>query len=174
MADPPSPESPQEQERHSVLGDLPRTRPQRPSARRERARSQAAKSTAATEAAAKAPKAKRASKGQAAADAKPATKPARADTEPASADTKPPRQAKPRPASSPRPRRSSKRAASVAPSAPRQGYECDNDLTGSPVAPPSGTEVVGALAELAGELAQTGISAGGRLIKSALSRLSSS
>jgi hypothetical protein len=63
------------------------------------------------------------------------------------------------------------KAAPPPPSTPRQGYEAEQEIAGTPVAPPSGTELVGAVAELAGELAQTGIAAGGRLLKGALSRL---
>jgi hypothetical protein len=148
MSAPPPQESPQpeDQERRSVLADLPHTRPQRASARRERARARAGSGRPATN--------QKTSK-----QAKPAAAREKAKPAPARGKAKPPTR---------------KHAASPRPSAPRQGYECDQELAGSPVAPPSGTEVIGALAELAGELAQTGVSAGGRLLKSALSRLSGS
>lgn len=147
MEVPPAQEGPppEDQERRSVLADLPRTRPQRASARRERAR---------------------ASNGRAAANQKTSEQ-----VKPSPPQTT---QAKPPLRKPPSTTRSRKRAANARPPAPRQGYECDQELAGSPVSPPSGTEVVGALAELAGELAQTGISTGGRLLKSALSRLSGS
>lgn len=55
---------------------------------------------------------------------------------------------------------------------PRQGYDAEGELRSStPVAPPSTSEIVGSLAELAGDLAQAGLVAGGRLLKSALARL---
>ncbi len=54
---------------------------------------------------------------------------------------------------------------------PSQGYEAEPEIVGTPVTPPSSTELVGAVAELAGELVQTGVAAGGRLLKGALSRL---
>lgn len=60
-------------------------------------------------------------------------------------------------------------AGSPAP-APRQGFEPDDDLGRAPVSPPSAAELVGSLAELAGELAQTGIAASGRLLKGILNR----
>lgn len=140
-----SPE-PEEQERRSVLAELPSTRPQRPSARRESARRRARAAQHAQEQEQEAPG------------------PRATATAPA------PREAAAAPMA--RPRRTATAAAQ--PPTPRQGYEPDSDLVGAPVSPPSGTEVVGALAELAGELAHTGIAAGGRLLRGALSRLSGS
>jgi len=64
------------------------------------------------------------------------------------------------------------RAAPGAPPAPRQGYEPESDFeTGASVQPPSGAELIASVAEIAGELAQAGLSSGGRLLKDALSLL---
>lgn len=125
-------------QRHSVLAELPNTRPQRPSRRREATRTR-------TSTAPGKPGTTKPSKPKTAAKAKPAAE----------------KQTKAR-----------RRGPATATSTPRQGYEADSELMGTPVSPPTGTEIVGALAELAGELANTGISAGGRLLKGALSRLS--
>lgn len=151
MASTASPQSPdpEDQERHSVLAELPHTRPQRPSARRESARKRAG-----------------------------AKMPAQASHESrtpnlASKPKRPTPAARPRAASKTK-AKSSGRGQAVKATTPPQGYEADGDLTGTPVAPPSGTEVLGALAELAGELAHTGITAGGRLLRGAFSRLSGS
>ncbi|HEY7831702.1 MAG TPA: hypothetical protein VIC06_14160 [Solirubrobacteraceae bacterium] len=43
-----------------------------------------------------------------------------------------------------------------------------------PVQPPGGAELAASVVELIGELAQTGLTSGGRLLKDALSRLSPS
>jgi hypothetical protein len=111
------------------MGSLPKTRPQRASARRSAAR------------------------GKAAAKPKPAApKPAarKAKSEPRKTKAEPPR-------------------------APRQGFEAEDDVeTGKPVQPPGGIELAASVVELAGELAQSGLSSGGRLLKDALSRLSRS
>jgi hypothetical protein len=57
--------------------------------------------------------------------------------------------------------------------APAQGFETEEEIEpGRSVQPPSGAELAGSLAELVGELAQAGLSTGGRLLKDALTRLS--
>lgn len=139
------------QERHSVLAELPHTRPQRASARRETARRRA-----------------RAARGGAKA-AEPKAPAAEPEAPAAGRAKQAPVKAKPKATRATRRTRVPK-----TPPTPPQGYEADPNLAGTPVSPPSGTEVVAALAELAGELAQNGISTGGRLLKSALSRLSGS
>jgi hypothetical protein len=59
------------------------------------------------------------------------------------------------------------------PRVPRQGFASEEEIElGRPVQPPSGTDLAASLAELVGELAQAGVSAGGRLLKDALTRLS--
>ncbi|MHB1998656.1 MAG: hypothetical protein ACYCSI_00495 [Solirubrobacteraceae bacterium] len=71
--------------------------------------------------------------------------------------------------------RAKTRPAPIAEPAPRQGYDAESDLgLGFSVSPPSASELLGSLAELAGDLAQSGLIAGGRLLKGALSRLSGS
>jgi hypothetical protein len=152
MAATASPESPEPsgQERHSVLADLPRTRPQRASARRESARKRAGTSARKQET------------------------PRRKTPKPSARQPQTPtRSPRPKAASKAKPKSSARRQA-VKPPTPPQGYEADSDLTGTPVSPPSGPEVLGALAELAGELAHNGIAAGGRLLRNTLSRLSGS
>jgi len=115
-----------------VLAALPRTRPQRASARRAAARGRASTS----ETVAPAAKAKRTKKIKATTKTKTKTK---TKTEPA---------------------------------APKQGYEPEEELElGHTVNPPSGTELVESLADIVGELATTGLTAGGRLLKDAFSIL---
>jgi hypothetical protein len=58
------------------------------------------------------------------------------------------------------------------PHVPRQGFEAEEDITpGVSVQPPSGAELAASVAELVGELAQAGLSTGGRLLKDAFTRL---
>ena len=56
--------------------------------------------------------------------------------------------------------------------APRQGYESESDPVSGPVRPPGPVDVLASAAELAGELGKSGLTAGGRLLKDLLSRLS--
>lgn len=173
MASPESPESsePQSEERHSVLADLPHTRPQRASPRRERARGRA--------------RAAEPARQGAPAQATPATKraPARpsgaAKASGATGSKRPAADGSRRSGAAPAKRSETTRTKQrggrpTREPTPKQGYEADNELTGTPVSPPSGPEMLGALAELAGELAQTGVAAGSRLLRGALSRLSGS
>lgn len=149
VSDPDRGDSPREEldERRSVLAELPHTRPQRPSRRRADARTRATPQRPAK------PK-RSASK--------------RTAKQPSQTSESPRRRSAPRAQRSARPQQS---AATTRQEAPRQGYEIDAELANTPVAPPSGIELLGALAELAGELASSGISAGGRLLKGAVSRL---
>jgi hypothetical protein len=56
--------------------------------------------------------------------------------------------------------------------APKQGYEPEEELElGKTVNPPSGTELVESVADIIGELANSGLTAGGRLLKDAFSLL---
>jgi hypothetical protein len=109
-----------------VMGSLPKTRPQRASARRK-------------------PAAKTAQKPAVKTARKPAhRKPAR--RKPAKAEPK---------------------------RAPRQGFEAESELElRKPVQPPGSTELAASVVELIGELAQSGLTGGGKLLKDALSRLS--
>ncbi len=61
------------------------------------------------------------------------------------------------------------------PPVPRQGFESEETIEmGRPVQPPSSSELAASVVELVGELAQTGLSAGGRVLRDALTRLSGS
>jgi hypothetical protein len=114
-----------------VMSSLPKTRPQRPSARRASARQAAA-----------------ATGGEA-----PAARPSRPKTA-----------RKKRPAVKPEP-----------PRAPRQGFEVESEIeTGKTVAPPNSVELAASVVELLGELAQSGIRSGERLLRDALTRRPSS
>jgi hypothetical protein len=124
-----------------ILAALPRARPQRASPRR-----------AAAKAAAKKPKN----------TPKAATK---------KLESAPKRRAK---ASRPVPIRgeATRTRARNEPRAPKQGYEPEDEVElGVTVNPPSGTELVESVADIVGELAGAGLTAGGRLLKDAFSLL---
>lgn len=56
--------------------------------------------------------------------------------------------------------------------APKQGYEPEEELElGKTVNPPSGVELAESVADIVGELANSGLTAGGRLLKDAFSLL---
>ena len=127
-----------------VFGSLPNTRPQRPSARRERS---GAKATPAASAPAKAP-----AKPRAAAKAKPKPRAATKRAQPAAgakpaADAAPPR--------------------AGAGQIPPAGYATPRADDGVP----RGAHLVITAVQAAGELAQIGLAAGGRALKSAFERL---
>jgi hypothetical protein len=144
-----------------VFGSLPNTRPQRRSARRDRAGAKAKPAASA--------QAKAGAGAGAAAKPRPAAK------------AKPAAQAKPRPAARAEPAARAQRAAAAKPAAaksapprttasqiPPAGYatpHADDDGV------PRGTELVTTAVQAAGELAQIGLAAGGRALKSALGRL---
>jgi hypothetical protein len=131
-----------------VLSNLPSTRPQRPSARRATAR----RSTAA-------PARRTAAASTPGAGNAPTPRAAKA-TAPRAAKAKPARTVKPRPLKPPEL------------PVPRQGFEAEEEIQpGHSVQPPSGAELAVSIAELFGELAQTGISTGERLLKDTLARL---
>ena len=54
---------------------------------------------------------------------------------------------------------------------PAQGYEAEPESLNGPVHPPGSTELVASAAELAGELAKTGVNTGVRVLRDLLSRL---
>ncbi|HKH79340.1 MAG TPA: hypothetical protein VJ996_04915 [Solirubrobacteraceae bacterium] len=151
-------------EESGVLAALPRTRPQRASARRAAAR--AARPSGAT-AATRAPDAPDAAHSAHAAE------PIKAST---ARRTGGRRKAAAKPAATPASRPASRRRApSVCTPAneraPRQGFEAEPDSLRGPVQPPGGTELIASAAELAGELAKSGVTTGARLVKDLLSRL---
>ncbi len=139
-----------------VLANLPRTRPQRATARRAAARDQrgaraprngaGADTAVAEKPAARAPKA--------ATGAKPKSKPKAKAKKPAPAVKRAPRQT-----SAPREE------------VPRQGFECIEERATGSVPPPGGPELIGTAAEIVGELAKAGVAGGERLLRDVLSRL---
>ena len=133
-----------------VFGSLPNTRPQRRSARRDRARREGeAGRVGAGEGAAP-------SRAQAA-KAKPAAQASRAASAP---KAKPAARAKPAAAAAP-PRAG---AAQIPPAGLRHAARDDDGV-------PHGAQLVTTAVQAAGELAQIGLAAGGRALKSALERL---
>jgi hypothetical protein len=105
--------------------------------------------------------------------AKPASRPKRSPSKSGADGTKPPtgRARKAQPTAKPTTRRAaqSKRAE---PRAPKQGYEPEEEVElGNTVNPPSGVELVESVADIVGELANSGLAAGGRLLKDAFSLL---
>jgi hypothetical protein len=136
-----------------VLVNLPRTRPQRSSPRRAAAREAAAGASAERHAPARAGTRSRIGGGTAQAGSR-KTASARA--------------------AGARPKAASKRAAGSSKrrdSAPRQGFESESENMNGSVQPPGGAELVASAAEIVGELAKVGLSAGERLLKDAFSRL---
>jgi hypothetical protein len=167
-----------------VLANLPRTRPQRSSARRTAARGTSAapaeprKPTRAKPAkptASKRTAARTKSQPKPRATEKPAVKALTESSASAAAKASP---AKPRPSSAVRTKRARAakrpaqplRTAPLQEPAPRQGFECEGEADGA-VAPPGGAEFVSAAAEIVGELAKAGLSTGERLLKDVFARL---
>jgi hypothetical protein len=140
--------------KREVLSSLPHTRPQRPSARRAAARASQAKADVGSVSSSK----------KTVSAKKTASKGAKA----ASFDSA-------RPKTSARPRATKKadrRSLAGTPPAPRQGFETETEIEmGLAVDPPTTAEMITSAIGLAGELAQVGVSTGGRLLKGALSRL---
>jgi hypothetical protein len=170
-----------------VLAGLPSTRPQRPSARRAAARrtadTAAAKRAAMTVGAKKVDAKASATSGPHATpgpNAVPPTTPKPATTPTArragDAAGKRAKASPKRTKRSPTTARSSKRATTPSsvpstPTIPAQGFEAESEIElGVSVHPPSGSELATSVVELVGELAQSGISAGGRLLKDTLAR----
>jgi hypothetical protein len=153
-----------------VLANLPRTRPQRATARRAAARSQdkrepaspnggSSTGTAPRKARAAKPAPARRKAGAVAGQSKPRT---------GTATKRAARPSSQRPARSTVSKRPLKRAQEEV---PRQGFESEEDRAIGAVPPPGGTEFVSTAAEIVGELAKAGISGGERLLRDVLSRL---
>jgi hypothetical protein len=152
-----------------ILASLPRARPQRVSARRAAARTStttkkgtAAAKTVTTTKGARTPTAKKriAKKGPAMAEAVAVKKPT--TRKPVTAGK----------AASTKRRKAQPIAKPAEPPAPKQGYEPEEELElGKSVSPPSGGELVESVADILGELANSGLTAGGRLLKDAFSLL---
>lgn len=142
-----------------VLASLPRTRPQRASSRRAASRARTQSETAA-------PKPARANAATAGNTEK--------KTKSAGGKAQKRTTAK---QSAARDKADSKRAPArvsssgqVKERAPKQGYEPEEEIElGATVHPPSGGELIESIADIFGELASAGASAGGRLLKDALS-----
>ena len=139
-----------------VLGNLPRTRPQRASPRRDAARRSAAAAQDDLGAAngngrpvRKAPTKKRSASRAPAASGTARSGAAKTKRRPKAAQTR------------------RREAGEV----PRQGYESVEERATGPVQPPGGTEFVGTAAEIVSELAKAGISGGERVLRDVLSRL---
>ena len=147
-----------------VLANLPRTRPQRSSARRDAARRTTSVKVEPTDAPARKPR------RVASTTAQPGPAPARKP--PSTISTK----AEPTPAPKPilakkQPLKSKVKAKRLQDAAPRQGFETEGDPVSGPVQPPGGVDLLSSAAELAGELTKSGLSTGGRLLKEAFARL---
>lgn len=155
-----------------VLGNLPRTRPQRSSPRRAAARRSAARKTGAAT-----PPARSADGDGAPSSAAPAV------SDPAAGETRTARNPAARRETGRRasanragkrtgvgPRRS-KRSTPSLDTVPAQGYESEDDAATGAVRPPGGAELVLSAAEIVGELAKAGLSRSERVLKDVLSRL---
>jgi hypothetical protein len=148
-----------------VLANLPRTRPQRSSARRDAARTATSASAQAQPAKAKRANvkpvsAKRRTAARAAASAPAKAKPAKAK----------PTKAKPAKAKPTKAKRTAGRTGREE-TVPRQGFESDGEIASGSVQPPGAAELVSSAAELAGELAKAGVTGGARLLKDLFARL---
>jgi len=144
-----------------VLAGLPRTRPQRASARRDAARRVRTTSARAEEAPSRGKASDRSAR-------KTEAHPKRV----AAPGPDPDRRAKPRPdRPSGRPSRHTSRIRVVEEPVPRQGFACEEETASGPVQPPGGTEFVSAAAEALGEVAKASLATGERLLKDVLSLL---
>lgn len=160
-----------------VLANLPRTRPQRSSARRAAARGASAAPPRPRKAPSKRAPAKARAKTAAAPSAPAPSAAAAPDT--TAAPTKPKSRVRAtRPAAATKrsgtPRHATARKARAVQAdepAPRQGFESEGETSGRSVQPPGGAEFVATAAEIVNELAKAGISTGERLFKDVLSRL---
>jgi hypothetical protein len=131
-----------------ILAALPRARPQRASARRAAAR------------------------GATAASGDKTSTTTRTTKSPRTTGEKKPAAAKKRVAVK-KPSNAKKRVAKLPePPVPKQGYEPEDELElGKTVRPPSSVELVESVADIVGELANSSLAAGGRLLKDAFSLL---
>jgi hypothetical protein len=145
----------------SVLANLPRTRPQRASARRTAARDANGRPPADARGAKPATRKPRPAKATASSTtAKPkrsagASKPAR----PGAAKS---RRQQPRKTGTPQ---------AVSEPVPPQGFESEGTTASGPVPPPGGAELLATAAEIVSEVARASVSTGERLLRDALSRL---
>ena len=137
-----------------MLANLPRTRPQRTTARRAASRRQ---STAASDE----------DRSAGTTTARPtAAKPAR--TTKAKPARRTAAKAAPKTRRAPAKRKAPKAAAEEI---PRQGFACEEERVSGAVAPPGAAELVGTAAEIVGEIARFGITGGERVLRDVLGRL---
>jgi hypothetical protein len=155
-----------------ILAALPRARPQRASARRTAARTSTAAKKGTT-AAAKTATATKTKSAQASRTKKHVARESPAVAEPSAAKKPTARKSVAvKKAASTKRRRTKPIAKPTEPPAPKQGYEPEEELElGKSVNPPSGAELVESVADIIGELANSGLTAGGRLLKDAFSLL---
>lgn len=152
-----------EQGEPSVLGSLPRTRPQRPSRRRTETKDASTDAKGAARKTSAKPRAANAATAKAATAKTSAPKTSTSKTSAPKASAPKASAARPGAAKTPPPRRRE-------PPAPKQGYEpMEEPRTGTTVHPPSGVELVESVATIFAELANVGLKAGGRVLKDALS-----
>ncbi|HXQ00913.1 MAG TPA: hypothetical protein VN845_12730 [Solirubrobacteraceae bacterium] len=166
-----------------ILAALPRTRPQRASARREAARASTVAKTSATTGIEAEPSGTADARTPAVTAKKPspAKRPAQTKSKPANARGARVSPAKasasaelatPRKPTATAKRRAKPIAKPPEPPAPKQGYEPEEEVElGATVHPPSGAELVESVADILGELAGSSFAAGGRLLKDAMSLL---
>jgi len=151
-----------------VLSQLPRTRPQRSSARRDAAR-RSAQASAAARPAAKSTS-KKAAKAPRAAAAKPSPRAAKAPAK-AKRATSTPRGVRATTPSHATPKRIRAAKSPTAVPVPRQGFESESDRGRGPVRAPGGTELLTSAVEIVGELTKAGLSTGERLVRDVFSLL---
>jgi hypothetical protein len=173
-------------EERGILSNLPSTRPQRPSARRAAAKRAAAAASKPAQATRSTTAKGRSARSATMKATDPAPQPT-GDVAPTGAPIEPTGpSAQPKTKTAGRRRTTARRVKPTRaehrstppppplsePPVPPQGFEGEGEIEpGTPVQPPSRPEVAGALAELVGDLAQTGLARGGRLVKEALGRL---
>jgi hypothetical protein len=170
----------------SVLANLPRTRPQRATARRAAARgSNAAGPATSNETTEAAERATVRDRAQTRKRAKPAPRAKGATPTRAKGATPAPRgkgatagPSRPKSARTPAGKRgrapAARRPSGSRPgrqSVPTQGFESEADRARGPVQPPGATELVASAVEIVGELAKSGLATGERLLKDVFSRL---
>jgi hypothetical protein len=158
-----------------VLGKLPRTRPQRATARRAAARGSTGKKADAAPAPARSadgdgtPRSASAPASDAAAGAATETLTAKSSRARRNAGQRASNNSRGKRAADGARRR--KRSAAKVDAVPAQGYESEDDAATGAVRPPGGAELVLSAAEILGELAKAGLSRSERLLKDVLSHL---
>jgi hypothetical protein len=155
-----------------VLANLPRTRPQRSSARRAAARNAAGAANGIRKSGPPSGRGEKPSaKPPGKATGRPAGKAAVGipDGSPRARATA--KASSGRGGTKRRPSTSRRRAPVQADAAPRQGFESDAETASGSVPPPGSAELVATAAEIVGELAKAGLSTGERVLKDLVSRL---